>query len=648
MRVSVERGRLPILLLLAGMVLTAAVYWIGLYGPFLFDDGPNFSIIKAWLDGKASLERVVFGNRSWLTNRSLAMGSFALNALLLGYSPFSFKLVNLFLHLICGAVAYQLFVLLLARDPQMQTRARLAAAGIVIVWLLHPFNVSTVLYAVQRMTQLATLLCLLGLWAYAWVRTRQQAHGLRHGWLLLFLSIPLLTMVGIQGKQNAAVLPLLCLVVEVAFFLRPREWPRPLTAFYVLLLAVPAVALGVGFAIRPEALLAGYNEYPFSLGQRLLSEGRVLCDYLRMLLLPYPPGMGVYTDDYTHSSALFSPPWTAVAIALLATISVGAWKVRTKLPTVFAGWFLFLAAHTVESTILPIELYYEHRNYLPALGLFLCCAGLIAAFGRFLAGNGIRIGRVGATIAIAVCLVLALQTHGRARVWSDVYTLAESALENHPDSSRATLNYVGLALESGDTARAYEVINQTIATSNDPKLRGLARLFRIRMECQLRGAASSGELAEAISELPPHVDLTMVQIMGYTRHLIERKEGCRGITKSQFADAIVATVDRAELQPDKAWAKWMLRYRAAELYAADGDWARALPQAELAWQPGVDIPVSALLVDAYLHRDRVSDAERIYRQAAARIAVPTSEDRVGLRNMQGKIESAKAERSQVR
>lgn len=628
------------MLLLAAMVLTAGVYWVGLQGPFLFDDGPNFSIIKRWLEGKAGLQQVLFGNTSWLTNRSLAMGSFAINAWLFGYVPFGFKLGNLILHLICGAIAYKFLVVVLRRDPALTARAQLAALLIVAAWLLHPFNASTVLYAVQRMTQIAALSCLLGVWLYVSVRVRQEEGRSRHGWVALFIGIPLLTLLGIQGKQNAAVLPALCLVLELAYFRMPRIWERPLKLFYALLLGLPGLVVVLALALRPDLLLSGYNEYSFSMGERLLSEARVLCDYLRMLLVPHPPAMGVYTDDFLPSSGWFSPPTTALSILFLALATAGAWRVRARHPSIFAGWFLFLAAHAVEGTILPIELYYEHRNYLPAIGIFLACAGIIAALGRWLAKIGIRGGRIGVAAGAALLLMLSVQTHGRARVWSDLYVLAESALSGHPDSTRAVLNYVGLALESGDPDRAYAVIEQTIAQSNDAKLRGLARLFRIRMDCQLKGRASAADLPEVVSLLPPHVDLTMVQIMGYTRHLIERKEGCTGISKTQFADAIALTVDKASLQPDSAWAKWMLRYRAAGLYAADNEWDKALVQARLAWQPTTEPAASDLLIDALLHHGMVPEAERIYREAVARSNVSNPEEREGLKKLQQKIDTA--------
>jgi protein O-mannosyl-transferase len=633
---------LPRALLLLAMALSVAAYWTGLHGPFLFDDGPNFAVIKSWLEGKVGLEKVLFGNTSWATNRSLSMASFALGAKLFGYKPFVFKLGNLLLHLLCAAVACRVLTLLTRRDPLLAPRAALAAAFITSVWLLHPFNASTVLYAVQRMSQLAALCCLLGLWLYVAVRSRQNAGQSRFGWATLFIGIPVLTALGVQGKQNAAALPALCLVVELAYFQMPRNWPRPLVAFYSILLLFPALAISLALALWPDLLLKGYAEYPFTLTERLLSQSRVIGDYVRQLLLPHPPSMGVYTDDYVASKGLFAPATTALGLTFLLVASAGAWHIRRIAPSIFAGWFLFLAAHSIEGSILPIELYYEHRNYLPSLGLFLACAGVIAMAGRKLASSGVRMGRVGATVGIALLAMLTLQTHGRARVWSDIYVLAESALAGHPDSARSVLNYVGLAMESGDSKRAYAVLDRTIESSADPELRGLARIFRVRLDCQLHGKSSPEELTRAVASFPPHVDLTMVQIMGYTRHLIERKEGCAGISQRRFAEALVTTVDRAKLQSDASWAKWMLRYRAAGLFAAEQDWDRALVQARLAWQPDAPAPVAELLVEALLKHGALDEADKVYIEARSRSDSRVAEEAEGLAKLRAKIDRTKA------
>lgn len=609
------------------VALTLGMYWIGLRGPFMFDDNLALGVVQTWHRGTTTLQQVMLGNTSWATHRALSMGSLALNAWALGFTPHAFKLGNLVIHLLVGAAGFLALSAMLRRDEILESRARWIAAFIVTVWLLHPLNVSTVLYVVQRMAQVATLFCLLGVWLYIVLRNRIEL-GDRRAWIGLYLAIPLFTALGIQGKQNAAVLPALCLVVELAYFRWPRTWPKPLSAFFALTILLPLVLATLLLVAKPDLLLNGYGEYEFTPVQRLLSEARVLCSYLRMLLAPYPPSMGVYTDDYIASTGLLSPPSTLLAVALLLAASWGAFKARRSMPSVFAGWFFYLVAHAVEGTLLPLELYYEHRNYLPAYGIFLACAGLIAAAGPQLAMRGIRVARIGVVAGVCLLAVLAVQTHGRSRVWSDKYVLVESALRSHPDSPRAAITYMGTAMETGNIPLGRRAANEILRSSTSPRLRGLVMLFDIRLDCAELRKASPDDLAAALRTLPSHVDLTTALTFGYVRAGFQGG-ACEGISDRQLADAMVAAADRSN-QPESAWPKLYLRHSAAKLYGSEGDWTNALAQARQVWQPSTEPSAATILVEALLAQGCRMEAEQVYRDALKRVRPNVSEDHGGI------------------
>lgn len=610
-------ARHPAVWLLASMALTVAVYWVGLHGPFVLDDAANFRIIQHWLSGAAPLQDVLFGNRGWLDHRSVAMASFAASAALSGYDTFAFKLANLLLHLSCGLVGYALLRRLLSRDTVLGEKAQMAAAAIMVVWLLHPLHASTVLYAVQRMTQLATLFCLLGLWLYAAVRDRMERGETRHSLLALFVGIPALVLLGIQSKQNAVVLPALCLVVELAFYSRPTNWPRNIKTFFALTVLLPSVLLAALLMVTPDVLLHGYAGYDFDPFQRLLSQGRALCNYLRQLLFPYTPSMGVSTDDYIASTGWLTPATTLPALALLGVLSFGAWRVRDRLPSVFAGWFFFLAAHSVESSFLPLELYYEHRNYLPSLGIFLAAGGLAAASAEYLAARQVRIGRVSVVCAVALALMLGFLTHGRARVWAHPVVLAESELRHHPQSARAALNYVGIASDLGAIERAYAVTDQLIASSSDPKLKGRLMLFKASLDCRHRGGVSVEDARAAVETLPPHFDLGTFLPLDYLTTTVESGK-CGPLDKAQMAALLARVADRASKQPDDFKLKWALRNRSAILFAQAGHWEEAVLQARLGWQPSTLGGGAEALVQIFLVAGTLEEAERVFAEAWAR------------------------------
>ncbi|RYH21168.1 MAG: hypothetical protein EON54_25775, partial [Alcaligenaceae bacterium] len=286
---------------------------------------------------------------------------------------------------------------------------------IAAIWLLHPLHASTVLYAVQRMAQLSALFTLGAVCVFLVARQQLVDGPTRAAQLNLFVSFPLLVFLGVLSKQNAAVAPAICLVLELAYFGKNSRPGATVRNFFAVFLALPAFAVAGILLLAPRILLATYDEWDFTLAERLLTQPRALIDYIGMLLLPRGLQMGLYTDDFAISHDLFSPLSTLWCILTLAWISVLAVVMRKRAPSVFAGWFFFLAAHSIESGFLPLELYYEHRNYLPAFGLFLAMVGLLALVPAFKT-NVLAPRKLGLLAAGGMSLVLALATHGRAEL----------------------------------------------------------------------------------------------------------------------------------------------------------------------------------------------------------------------------------------
>ena len=592
------------LMLFAIMLLTAAIYWPGLRGPFVLDDGNAFGALHAWLSGHASWQEVVPGYSSWLNARPVSMASFMLTGWLGGSAPFSFKLGNLVIHLLCGLLGWQVLRRALARDPRLAPHADLIASLLAALWLLHPLHASTVLYAVQRMAQLSTLFVLASLWSYFSAR-RLLADGRHRAALLqLFVLCPLLMATALLSKQNGAVAPALCLVLELAYFGRPR--PKPVLTFFGLFLVLPALAAGILLAIAPERLLDGYAEWDFTLGQRLLTQARVLVDYLGTLLLPYGPRMGLYTDDFPTSTGLLSPPSTLFALALLTTISITAIALRKRAPSLFAGWFFFLVAHAVESSFLPLEMYYEHRNYLPSIGVFLALTGVFALVPRR-SEAGASLPKLALVAVAGLAAVLAFATLGRVLVWRHHDTIVAQALRFHPNSLRARLDLVSLTLRSGRYDDSERLLSR-LAQSPIPRHRLLANLNLITTQCLRDGKANPAYLQRVIVDAQPQ--LTVFEFHSL-RSLIDTtgRSRCAGIEDARIARAIAALLDRSPQQPERVRARWMVRFLAAQLYARAGEWRNARRQAEIVWAASADLATGTFLAQMRI-RDGDSDGAR--------------------------------------
>jgi hypothetical protein len=441
--------RLPVVAVLV-LILGIVIYLPGLAGPLLFDDKPALTAneLVQIHGGEFDEWRVAaFSSSAGPLRRPIAMLSFAANHAIAGdFSPFGLKAVNLGIHLAIAILLFFLYRLVLDTLPSgldVPTQ-RLVALTAAAIWLLHPLNVSTVLYAVQRMAQLATLFVVAGLLLFMYYRRRWAQFGAPTGELLATaLWLLLLTLCAALSKENGLLLPWLLIVLEVCIFRgmwsgQPNRWLN--RAGWMLLLLPLALVLAI-LNVAPDILVGEYARREFTLEQRLLTQGRLLWRYLGWILLPNINDMGFQHDDIPLSTGPFAP-WTTFAallawVALLAT----ALALRKRYPLLLLAILFFLVGHSMESTVLPLEMVYEHRNYLPAM---LVCLGLaycvVVPF--------VNSPRVGVWYPVAGMLaILCMLTFFRVQSWSDELLLSQSNLAHHPQSARSNYFYANALLQ---------------------------------------------------------------------------------------------------------------------------------------------------------------------------------------------------------
>jgi len=610
-------SRIAFLLVIAALGVTTALYWLGLNGPFLLDDGAALGPVGAWYRDQTSWYDAVFGNASLLFARPVAMASFLLTTWLGGPESFSFKLGNLAVHLMCGLLVWRIGRHAFSLDQRLARHGELLAALLTAFWLLHPLHVSTVLYAVQRMAQLSTLFTLAAVLVYLHARRKLDGGSTRRALIQLFIAFPLMVIAGLLSKQNAAVAPLLCLAFEIGYFHDWRSRRGTLAGFYGVFLLIPGALACLVMALYPQKVLSGYSGWDFTLGERLLTQPRALMDYTGMLLFPRGPRMGLYTDDFAISTGLTSPSTTWMAIMALIGISVAAYALRKRAPTVFVGWFFFLGAHVVESTFLPIEMYYEHRNYLPSVGLLMALLGAIALIPSTLQFNVLTPRKLALGAAMGFALVLTVATLGRVLVWQSMDGILVQALRFHPDSLRANFDAADLAAARGDSV-THDALMQHLLKSNDVRNRQMARYELVAAHCR-SGAGGNRMLMEAaLNEGLPRI--TVLDTFAFKRLSAASREGrCGDLDRNAIADHLRQIVDLAAQQPESTPAKWTARYLLAEMYGSTGNWQQASEQAGLAWRGGQSEKAGVFLARAYTNVNRLDEAREMVRLMEARI-----------------------------
>ena len=332
-----------------------------------------------------------------------------------------------------------------------ENHVRLAAVSIAALWLLHPLNLTPVLYIVQRMTGLSALFVLGALLLYVTGRLRffQGKNGI---WPIL-LAFPVAGL-GMLAKENAALFPLLLLVLELTLLrgLGFRESRTTVIAVWGMGIAMPLV-LGLGYLLTHPELL-NYFTRPFTLEERLLTQSRVLWLYVQLFAIPTTETLGFMHDAFVVSRGLFSPPSTLPAAVSWLVILLASLLLAKRFPVfAFTGLF-FLGAHALESSIFPLEMIYEHRNYLATFGLAFGLVYLLSIHFRALPHS-----RYFPVLLVLLIAAYASVTHLRAWDWSDDATFVLTEVEHHPDSLRANFRaaqlYTGLVSSRGDSTIAY-------------------------------------------------------------------------------------------------------------------------------------------------------------------------------------------------
>lgn len=597
------------------LTTTLVIYIPGLNGPFLFDDAPNIvQPISAWLNGDTIWQEIVFGNSSGLLHRPLSNLTFAANAWSTGLNPIFFKATNLALHLACGLLLFFLLKSVLPRDNTLSPNALASALAITGLWLSHPLHVSTVLYVVQRMAQLSTLFILASLLIYVTGRTAYQNNNPKKGNAFLFLLLPITTVAALFSKETGATIPALCAVIELTFFI-PRHGqsrPRQVHAFFLLFLVLPA-ATALVFLINSPHILS-YEGRLFSLEDRLLTQPRVLWDYIWKIFAPRTPALGLYNDDFPISRGLFTPPTTIIAVIALFIAALTATYLRKRAPTVSAGIGIFLVGHAMESSFLPLEMYFEHRNYFPSIGIILAA---VAAACLIFKRTELSVQTSKLTI-LALWAVLSVSTAIRAHTWTSWETLAIQGLKEHPESLRAHLDYAHILHATGRHSEVQPVFDSLEKLKN-PSAKHVSWINTISLQCMTTQSADHRAIERLHAIRGARLQLfELLAFENLARYI--QKARCANLEPEYLADIIVQIIDSAP-QPEGLKALWRGRFVAAQLYAKSGNAEMAVAQAKKSWDSGAaDSAVGIYLTALYFETDLKERAKMTLREVERTIS----------------------------
>jgi tetratricopeptide (TPR) repeat protein len=397
--------------------------------------------------------------------RKVVYLSFLLNQYIAPFNPANFRLFNILLHMLNSVLVYLLAyktVMLTLHGQESLSRFHegknsvsrgsgdtgfYVAVFSSIVFALHPININAVTYIIQRMASMATFFTLLSLLFYiSAARTERVPKA-----ILLYGTSGIFLVVGIFSKENALMAVPLFVLYDYIFLARLQRGiflkrMLVLAVFGVLVVGIASYFLNLPrtliqlfkLAMNPTQTLQGNviraTDVYWNPLQHILTEFRVVSRYLLIILIPLPSLFIFDWWGYPLSQGLTTPWTTLPSIFLIAGVFVFGLLVMKKFPFFSFGILWYLIAISLESFVaLGSDLYFEHRNYLPSVGLFFGVTAQIVV-GLIKHQSGKRLWIAAAIIA----LLLGSATFERNKVFTDSVSLWSDTVEKAPENLRAT------------------------------------------------------------------------------------------------------------------------------------------------------------------------------------------------------------------
>ena len=606
--VTDTRLRNPSVVVIAVMAIFALgwlAYLPGTNSIFLLDDAANLSGLASIEDAETALQFVASGTAGPV-GRPLSLATFVPQASSWGESPAAFIEVNIAIHLVNALLAC-LFFLQLARvrkvDPPNDVLIAVAAMAL---WMFLPLLASSTLMIVQRMATLAATFSLLGLNGYLYARSRigTDANSALAG---MTVALLLGTLLAVLSKENGALLPSLVLVLEATLLRSPasigaRKW----RGWQFVCLGLPTLVILLVLASKlpysdDTVLRRGMTGW-----ERLLTQAQVLWEYLINAFVARPTNYGPFHDGYPLVRSILDPvAFVAVASWLLLISGALAWRRKYPLAAFAVLWFV--TGHLLESTTLPLELYFEHRNYIPLLGpVFALSCLLLSIKGQY---------RNMARLAISAYVLLnAAILFSVTSLWGKPLEAAAHWKLYSPGSVRAAAHLA--ARQMTEIAGPVGVITLQEFVAHNPEYAYL-RLHELAVSCRLASDRDYAPLVEDLEKTLPSIrfDNSVAKLLDGLMLAISETD-CNGIdrqTGRKLADAVASNPVYAD-NP-----RFMSSYHLllAGIAMEDGDQSaatRELERASSAWRSS---KVDALIVSRLAAQRRFEEARDYIEQADA-------------------------------
>jgi hypothetical protein len=512
----------PALALIVIIAIAWFAYLPALTGTFLLDDLPTLGDLQNVDDTESALRFISSGFAGPL-GRPIALASFLPQASAIGVNAEPFLRINILIHLLNGILVFA-FARRLGRIAlRNQQSTPFLPLSVAAMWLFMPLLASSSLLIVQRMTTLSATFVLGGLIAYLIARQRLESKP-RNALLLMSLALAGATLLATLTKENGALLPVFVLVLEASILTPPKSLSKlHWNAWRGIFLATPAVLILVFLALQIPYSDETLAKRDFTLSERLFSEALILWEYLFNAFVGWAGQLGPFHDSHRVYS-VSADPWIIVPAAVWILAISTAIRMRRHYPVAAFAILWFLVGHLLESTTIPLELYFEHRNYLPIIGpVFAVCYGIFTLKGRH---HTIARAALGTYIIINAVILI-----GVSSLWGNPLLAATYWHERDPASVRAATNLAAQQLSTTGPDNAINTLREFARLNPE---HGYVRIPELNLECTFRPQENHAALVEHLES-----ELSSVAYMVRTGEMLDQLLSASITTECESVNAAV-------------------------------------------------------------------------------------------------------------
>jgi len=416
---------------------------------FVEYDDPFFVLENPTVNGGLTREGLT---RAFTTThhgqwQPLSWTAHMLDVELFGLEPGGHHATSLALHVLNVLLLFAVFLRMTGR--------RAASGFVALLFAVHPLHVESVAWISSRKDLVSLFFGLLALWLYAGHRGKSLLRSRAR-----FVGVLVAHALALMGKPMLVTLPCVMLLLDVwplgrwrggppAVRHEPgRVLPERLGLRVLVIEKLPLFALSALAAIVVRWAVGGEGAAPdLSPGERLANAVVSVGRYLRKAVWP--------TDlaaAYPHPSLTIEgawPAWTvALSAAVIAALSVVAWRAWPRRPYATVGWLWFVG------TLIPVlglaslsgHSMADRYTYLPLIGVY---AALAFATDE-LTERRVRVRAAAGVLGLVVVVVLGLLTRAQTQHWRGTDELWRHALRVTKNNYVAHANLGRLFMDRGD------------------------------------------------------------------------------------------------------------------------------------------------------------------------------------------------------